>query len=101
MAPKQEEKIFEGFHDLFHETTSARAMSSDLLVNWRINALVQDLNRANFRSMEVGIEIDVLNDLTLRMRMGMPEHAGLEVSDRSRLIPSRPTFAHATQPYLT
>ena len=55
-----------------------------------INTLVRDLSRAKFLSIEAGIEKGVLNDLTLRMRMGIPEQAGLEVSDRSRLLPHDP-----------
>ncbi len=52
-APERHDTIFEGLNDLIHNTVVAIGTSSN---NWRVSALVQDLDEARFRSLERGRE---------------------------------------------
>ena len=79
LAPKQEVKAFEMLTDLIYETVAPIVMSSDVLIDWRINALVQDLNGAKFRSTEEGIEKEGFTEEILTLSRRVSWQAGLEV----------------------
>ena len=104
LAAEQEVKVFERLNDIIYETVAAIAMSSNMLIDWRMNALVQDLNRAKFRSTEEGIEKEVVNE-SLGTKLRRPSfQAGLEVMDNQHFDdpspPLLPTQGRRADPKL-
>ena len=77
LAQKHSDENTESFADLVYDTVAAMSAGSAIVADWRIPALVQDLNRTKLRTMEKGTE-----KKTLVIRPGDPSlQPGLEVLD--------------------
>ena len=97
LAAQEETKNFERVTDLIHETVVAIARSSDVLIDWRINSLVQDLKTARSMEEDIGKEV-VTESLLTGERMDenimtfsrrLLTQAGLEVDSDDRLLPTQ------------
>lgn len=60
LARKQNDEPFERLRDLIYDTVVAIGASPNIVVNWRIPALLLDLNRAKFYSMQDKVAKDVV-----------------------------------------
>ena len=60
LAQKHSDEITERLADLIYDTVAAMSAGSETVANWRIPALVQDLNRSKLRTMENGTEKEAL-----------------------------------------